>query len=84
MLAGFSKEQIFQKLQGTLSQMFGVKVENITLASNLYKDLDIDSIDAIDLMVKLEEFTGKKPNPEQFKNIRTVDDLVNVLYDLTH
>jgi acyl carrier protein len=53
-----------------------------TPAANLYSDLDIDSIDAVDLAVKFKELTGKRLQPEVFKTIRTVQDVVNALADL--
>lgn len=42
-----------------------------------YQDLDLDSIDAVDLVVKLREITGKKIEPDAFKQVRTVQDVVN-------
>ena len=44
--------------------------------THLYEELDLDSIDAVDLMVKLRELTGKKMEPEAFKLVRTVRDVV--------
>jgi acyl carrier protein len=51
----------------------------ITLDANLYSDLDIDSIDAVDLAVRLKELTGKRMQPEVFKSVRTVQDVVDAL-----
>ena len=45
----------------------------------LYEELDIDSIDAVDLIVELKAYTGRKIGPEDFKNVRTVGDLVTAL-----
>ena len=49
----------------------------ISLDAHLYQDLDLDSIDAVDLVVKLREITGKKIEPDAFKQVRTVQDVVN-------
>ena len=62
-----------------LHEMFELDKSKITLDANLYSDLDIDSIDAVDLAVKLKELTGKRLQPEVFKNVRTVQDVVNAL-----
>jgi acyl carrier protein len=62
--------------------MFELDKAKITPAANLYSDLDIDSIDAVDLAVKFKELTGKRLQPEVFKTIRTVQDVVNALADL--
>ncbi|TLL73358.1 acyl carrier protein, partial [Acinetobacter baumannii] len=51
--------------------------------SNLYSDLDVDSIDAVDLVVKIKELTGKQVKPEDFKNVRTVLDVVTVIQNMT-
>lgn len=48
------------------------------------KPMDIDSIDAVDLIVRLKEKTGKKPNAEDFKHVRTVSDVVDAIYDLVN
>ncbi len=53
------------------------------LESNLASDLDVDSIDAIDLVVKIKELTGKQVNPEDFKNVRTVQDVVLVIQNMS-
>ncbi len=66
-----------------LAEMFELDRASLTPASNLYADLDIDSIDAVDLAVKLKQLTGKRLQPEVFKTIRTIDDVVNALVALT-
>ena len=62
-----------------LHEMFELDTSKITLDANLYSDLDIDSIDAVDLAVRLKELTGKRMQPEVFKSVRTVHDVVNAL-----
>lgn len=62
-----------------LHEMFELDKSKITPDANLYSDLDIDSIDAVDLAVKLKELTGKRLQPEVFKSVRTVQDVVNAL-----
>lgn len=74
-----SKEEIFQWVVQTLHEMFEIDEAAITPGANLYTDLDIDSIDAVDLAVKVKEYTGKRLQPETFKAVRTVDDVVNAL-----
>ncbi|WP_406017904.1 acyl carrier protein, partial [Succinivibrio sp.] len=52
--------------------------------SKLFEELELDSIDAIDLVVKLQKTIGKKIMPEDFKNVRTVQDVVDVVYKLVN
>ena len=75
-------EEIFNKLKMILVKTFDIDENDITLEANLYTDLDLDSIDAIDLAVKMKEFTGKQLTPEQFKSVRTVAQVVTVLETL--
>ena len=69
-------------LQRVLGEDFDLDPGSITTDSLLYEDLDLDSIDAVDLIVRLKELTGKKVPPEQFKSVRTVGDVVAVLDSL--
>ncbi|MDD5033509.1 MAG: acyl carrier protein [Methylococcaceae bacterium] len=75
-------EEIFHTLRQLMSEMFELQADDISPKAYLYQDLDIDSIDAVDLMVRLREFTGKRINPEDFKNARTVQDVVETLYKM--
>jgi acyl carrier protein len=77
-----SREEIFHTLQQILSEMFELAPEDIALTASLSLDLDLDSIDAVDLMVKLREITGRRINPEDFKNARTVQDVVDTLHKM--
>jgi acyl carrier protein len=72
-----TREEIFATLSTALQEMFEVPADKITEQALLYQDLDLDSIDAIDLVVKLQELTGQKIKPEQFKAVRTVGDVID-------
>ena len=52
------------------------------MESHLYQDLELDSIDAVDLVVRLQKLTGKKIKPEEFKTVRTVADVVEAVAQL--
>lgn len=77
-----SKEAVYDSLKDILQELFEVEAADISLTSNLYEDLDIDSIDAVDMIVKLKEITGKKLQPSDFKQVRTVQDVVDAVYNL--
>lgn len=77
-----TKEEIYPWLVGLLSEMFELDKARITPQANLYTDLEIDSIDAVDLAVKFKELTGKRLAPETFKSVRTVQDVVDALAGL--
>jgi acyl carrier protein len=71
-----TEEQIFEKLREILVDSFEIDPARITPTASLLEDLDLDSIDAVDLAIKLQEFTGKRINPQNFKSIRTVNDVL--------
>lgn len=71
-----SREDIFTRVTQVLEQLFEIDPQHIEPASRLYEDLDIDSIDAVDLVIELKKITGQKIQPEDFKSVRTVEDVV--------
>jgi acyl carrier protein len=77
-----SKEEIFITLQSLVAEMFELSESDVHLSSRLREDLELDSIDAVDLMVKLRNLTGQRVNPEDFKNSLTIEDVVNTIYQL--
>jgi acyl carrier protein len=75
-----SREQLYQTLTGHLEEMFEVPREKITPDARLYEDLDLDSIDAVDLVVKLQEISGRRIRPDAFKSVRTVEDVIECVH----
>ena len=73
------KNEIFEHVATKLEELFEIDKDTIKLESHLGDDLDIDSIDAIDLVVELKKYVGKKIKPEDFKSVRTVEDIVNAV-----
>ncbi len=74
-----SRQEIQALLSQLLVDMFEVDPAAIQPQARLYEDLDVDSIDAVDLVVELRNITGKKIDPDEFKSVRTVDDVVNAV-----
>jgi acyl carrier protein len=77
-----AKDEILEQIRASLAELFELDPVRITLASRLYEDLEIDSIDAVDLMDGLRRHTGKKMSAEDFRSVRTVGDLVEAVYRL--
>ncbi len=78
----FTREEILNKLTEILVDDFEIKKDLIVPDANLFEDLELDSIDAVDLAVKVQYFTEKKIPPENFKKIKTIDDVVDTIEDL--
>ncbi|WHN64793.1 acyl carrier protein [Cysteiniphilum sp. QT6929] len=74
-----SKAQILQELQGIFAELFELDPQNVTLEARLYEDLDLDSIDAVDLIVYLQSKTDKQFKPEEFKSVKTVNDIITII-----
>ena len=73
-------EQEIQKiLTEALENLFEIDPEKIQLDTNLYEDLEIDSIDAIDLIDNIKRQTGYKLQAEDFRNVRTVNDVIQAV-----
>lgn len=78
----YSKEDIYNYLCNTLNDEFEIDKASVRPDSNLFEELDLDSIDAVDLAVRLQKFTDKRISPEEFKQIHTVNDVVEAVYKL--
>ena len=76
------QETIYQEVCGLLTKLFDIAPQDITPEARLYEDLELDSIDAVDMIVHLQKKTGKKIKPETFKSVRTVQDVVDAVAQL--
>jgi acyl carrier protein len=72
-----SRDEIFAKIVEILSDSFEIDPAKITPASTLYEELDLDSIDAIDIFTQLRELTGRRPDPADARKVRTVGELID-------
>ena len=77
-----TKDDIFRRIVEILHETFDIEMERITPDAKLLDDLDIDSIDAVDLIVQLKPLAGRRLQPEAFKSVRTVQDVVDALHSL--
>jgi len=75
-----TEQDIFLKLKEVLADSFRLDPEKITLDSHLFKDLDLDSIDAVELAIQLQDFTGRRVKAQEFKDVRTVGDVVTTIH----
>jgi acyl carrier protein len=76
------KQAIFDKLKAALIEDFEMDEAKVTPEARLYEDLELDSIDAVDLIVKLKSLLPTNIDPEVFKTVRTVQDVVDAIYNL--
>lgn len=74
-----SETEIFEKLRELLEAKFELAPESITLQARLYEDLNLDSIDAIDLIGEVQTYLKQRIKPQDFREVRTVQDIVLVV-----
>ena len=76
-----TKDQLFQRIVAILHDTFGIDPGKVTPDSKLGEDLDIDSIDAVNLMIELKSITAKKITLENFHQVKTIGDLADAILD---
>lgn len=77
-----TKDEIFEEIKRHLVELFEVPADSITMEAQLGEDLDLDSIDAVDLILKIQELTKVRIDPETFKSVRTVGDVVERVHEM--
>ncbi len=75
-------QELYVQIRGILVDQFDVEAAAVSMDANLYEELEIDSIDAVDLLVQLKALTGKKIPPDVFKDVRTIRDVLDALAKL--
>lgn len=81
-MTNITKQDVLNQVTDALVELFEIDKADINPEAKLYQELDLDSIDAVDLVVHLQNVTGKKIKPDEFKAVRTVQDVVDSVYDL--
>ena len=76
------RDDVITEVNKVLHEGFEIPFEKLSPTAHLFSDLELDSLDAIDLMVALEERTGHKVNIEVFKSARTMGDVYKMVGDL--
>ena len=77
------KQQIYEKIRNALVNDFEMDAAKVVPEARLYEDLNLDSIDAVDLIVKLKQYIPRNVDPEVFKQMRTLQDVREGVYELT-
>ena len=77
-----TRDEVLEQVKAALVELFEIEPDRITPSARLNEDLEIDSIDAVDLMDRLRRQTGRKISAENFRSVRTVDDLVTAVHAL--
>lgn len=77
-----NEAEILERIREIFQENFDIEPSRVTPDANLFEELDLDSIDAVDLAIKLQEMTGRRIKPEGFKSVRTVGDVIAAVESL--
>ena len=77
-----TKDDILARIVRILHETFDIDASLVKPGARLAEDLGIDSIDAVDLIVQLRPLVGRRLQPEAFKAVRTVQDVIDALHCL--
>lgn len=72
-----TRSELLARLGADMEELFEIPPDKVVPEARLYEDLDLDSIDAVDLLVRLRELTGRRIDPEEYKTVRTVGDVLD-------
>jgi acyl carrier protein len=74
-----SDADTLQRLRGMMTELFEIDAERVVPSARLIEDLELDSIDAIDMVVKLQELTGRRVSEDELRGLHTVADVVTLV-----
>jgi len=77
-----TRDEVLEQIKAALSDLFEIEPGRVTQDARLNEDLEIDSIDAVDLLDRLRRQTGRKISADDFRSVRTVGDLVTAVHTL--
>ena len=78
-----TRDDILTQIKGVLAELFEIDPVRVTPEASLYADLEIDSIDAVDLIDHIRRLTATRVSGEDFRSVRTIGDLISVIERLT-
>jgi acyl carrier protein len=71
-----SKAEILREIQRMMKELFDFESDRVQPGTRLIEDLELDSLDAIDLAVKVEETTGIALDEAKIRQLRTIEDVI--------
>jgi acyl carrier protein len=76
-----TRDEVFGQIRSMMVEMFELDEADVTLEAKVFEDLDLDSIDAIDLVARLQELSGRRVEEEKLRGVRTVGDIVTLVVE---
>ena len=74
-----TKDEILARVRDIMAETFELDRERVVPEARLYEDLELDSIDALDMVVKLQELIARRVDEQELRALRTVSDVVDMV-----
>ena len=74
-----TQQDVFEKVKKIIVDELSIDDAKVTLEASLADDLNCDSLDAVTLVMDLEDEFGLKIDDESAQSLKTVGDLVNYI-----
>ena len=74
-----TRQEVEQKTREMMAEMFELPIEQLKPETKLFEELNLDSIDAVDMVVKVQEITGRRVEQADLRRVRTVNDVVDMI-----
>ncbi|MGN1042598.1 MAG: acyl carrier protein [Christensenellales bacterium] len=70
---------VFEKIKAVLEEELGINGDDITMDSNMVTDVGADSLDIVQLLIRMEKEYGINFSDEEIKSVKTVGDVVRYI-----
>jgi acyl carrier protein len=74
-----TRQEVELKTREMMAEMFELPLEQLKPETKLFEELNLDSIDAVDMVVKVQEITGRRVEQADLRRVRTVNDVVDMV-----
>ncbi len=78
-----NRESIVTAVNESLVDGFEIPPEKLTPNATLFEDLELDSLDAVDMMVYLEEKLSIKVDANEFKDVRSLEQVYDLVQKMS-
>jgi acyl carrier protein len=77
-----NKDAIYEKLKELMTSEFKIPADSVSPGKRLHDDLQLDSLDMVDLILAISDYIGERIDPSLFKEAGTVQDLVDSVFPI--
>lgn len=77
-----TRESVLEELRSAMVELFEIDPADVTLEASLADDLELDSIDSVDLIARMQELVGRRVETDAVRGVRTVGDVVTLVLRL--